>query len=146
MGDVVIRGVQITALERIAVAGGSVLHAMKASSVGYAGFAEGYFSEIDENAIKAWRCHRRATLNLVVPRGNVRFVVYDARPESATCGIFGAHQIGEDNYARLTVQPDLWLAFQGRGPGTSLILDITNEEYDPKEVERKDLHEIEFSW
>lgn len=139
----VIDDVKITPLRRIATPAGDVLHALKASASGFAGFSEAYFSEIHEGAIKNWRRHKRVTLNLVVPRGNVRFVICD---DGAELSQFADCRIGEENYARLTIPPGLWMAFRGEGPGTSLILDITNGEHDPNEVESRDLSDFAFSW
>lgn len=136
-------GVLLTPLKRIAAPGGSVMHALKRSSLGYVDFGEAYFSEIHQGAIKSWRRHHRMTLNLVVVRGQVRFVLYDENAGSAS---FREFSIGESNYARLTVPPGFWMAFQGEAPGVSLILDIINEEHDPAEAETRDLAAIEFSW
>lgn len=146
MGPAVIADVLVTPLKRIPGVAGGVMHALKASSPGYAGFAEAYFSEILEGATKSWRRHRRMTLNLVVPRGAVRFVVHDDREGSASRGAFGEFLLGDENYARLTVPPGLWLAFRGMGSGTSLILDIANGEHDPDEAEAKDLSAIPYQW
>jgi len=134
-------GVLLTPLKRIAGPDGDVLHGLKASAPGYAGFGEAYFSEIHQGVIKKWRRHNRMTMNLVVPRGNVRFVLHDERR-----GTFAEHIIGEANYARLTVAPGLWVAFRGQGPGTSLILDITDAEHDPAEAEGRDVSAFAFAW
>jgi dTDP-4-dehydrorhamnose 3,5-epimerase len=127
---------------------GGVLHALKKSSDGYAGFGEAYFSQIHAGAIKDWRRHRRVTLNLVVPIGGVRFVVHDDRGESATQGDFEEYRVGIaiGNYARLTVAPGLWLAFQGLGPGTSLILDIIDDEHDQSESDTCPISAFRYEW
>jgi dTDP-4-dehydrorhamnose 3,5-epimerase len=136
-----IGGVLVTPLKRIAGPSGGVLHAHKVSAPGYAGFGEAYFSEIHEGAVKSWRRHKRVTMNLVVPRGNVLFVFHDE-----DSGAFASHRIGEDNYARLTVPPALWMAFRGEGPGVSLILDIIDGEHDPTEADIRDLSAIAYGW
>lgn len=136
-----IDGVLVTPLKRIAGPAGAVMHAHKASAPGHVGFAEAYFSEIHESAVKSWRRHNRVTMNLVVPRGNVLFVFHDEKSSA-----FAAHRVGEDNYARLTVPPGLWMAFRGEGPGTSLILDITDGEHDPGEADSRDLASFAYSW
>lgn len=141
-----IDGVLLTPLRHIPGPAGAVKHALKKSSPGYAGFGEAYFSEIDHGAIKSWRRHSRVTMNLVVVRGQVRFVLYDERADSATCGQFDEVSVGERNYARLTVPPGLWMGFQGEGPGTSLILDIIDDEHDPAEAETRDLSAIAYAW
>jgi dTDP-4-dehydrorhamnose 3,5-epimerase len=141
-----IDGVLLTPLRHIPGAAGAVMHALKRSAPGHAGFGEAYFSEIHEGAIKSWRRHSRVTMNLVVVRGQVRFVLHDDRAGSPTAGRFQDVSIGERNYARLTVPPGLWLSFRGEGPGTSLILDIIDEEHDPAEAETCELSAIGFSW
>ena len=139
---------RLTALLHIPGPAGGVLHALKASSDGFAGFGEAYFSEIHPGAIKDWRRHRRVTLNLVVPVGSVRFVVHDDRAGSATCGRFEEYRVGLSigNYARLTVPPGLWLAFQGLGPGTSLILDVIDEEHDRGESDTRPIAALPYEW
>jgi dTDP-4-dehydrorhamnose 3,5-epimerase len=141
-----IDGVLVTPLRHIPGPAGAVMHALKKSSPGHAGFGEAYFSEIYEGAFKSWRRHSRVTMNLVVVRGQVRFVIHDDRSQSSTHGAFHAISIGERNYVRLTVPPGLWLSFQGEGPGASLILDITDEEHDPTEAETRELSAIDYAW
>ena len=136
-----IAGVLLTPLKRIAGPDGGVLHALKISAPGYSGFGEAYFSEIHQGAVKGWRRHNRVTMNLVVSRGNVLFVVHDE-----SHGIFAEHRIGDENYARLTVPPGLWVAFRGDGPGTSLVLDIIDVEHDPDEAETRNLAEFPHAW
>lgn len=138
-----IEDVLITPLKRIMGPAGNVMHVLKTSFPGYAGFGEAYFSEIHEGAVKDWRRHNCVTMNLVVPRGNVRFVVHD---EDAGGDIFDDYLIGEANYARLTIPPGLWVAFRGEGPGTSLILDIIDHEHDPAEADNRDRSAFDFTW
>jgi dTDP-4-dehydrorhamnose 3,5-epimerase len=141
-----IAGVTLTPLKIIEGPAGAVLHGMKASSPGYAGFGEAYFSQIHEGTTKSWRRHRETTMNLVVPIGAVRFVIHDDREGSASQGAFSSHTIGPGNYARLTVAPGLWLAFLGVGPGTSTILSIIDREHDPTESDTRDLEAIAYAW
>ncbi len=74
MGAVDLEQIQVTQLKRISVIGGDVLHALKCTDTGFQGFGEAYFSMAEAGAVKAWKLHRRMTLNLVVPVGEVRFV------------------------------------------------------------------------
>src|SRR5260370_245511 len=98
-----IDGVLLTPLICIQGEAGAVMHALKKSAHGYAGFGEAYFSKIHEGAIKSWRRHTRVTMNLVVAFGQVRFVLYDDRAGSDTQHQFDEVNLGERNYARLTV-------------------------------------------
>ena len=144
LGLVMIKGIVITHLDVIDTPGGSVMHAMKASSAGYAGFGEAYFSQVDKGAIKAWKRHKEMTLNLVVPVGEIKFVLFDDRKVSNTQ--FQEVIISKDNYCRLTVPPMIWMGFQGLSDGGSMLLNIADIEHSPKEVDKKDTEQIEFNW
>ena len=133
--------VVVTPLSRIATAGGDVLHAMKHSDAGYAGFGEAYFSWVDAGAVKGWKRHTRMTMNVIVPVGNVRFVFrLDGTDE------FRVEEIGVDRYARITVPPGIWFGFKGLAAPQSLVLNIANIPHDPNEVERIALSEIKYEW
>ena len=133
--------VVVTPLARIATAGGDVLHAMKQSDAGYAGFGEAYFSWVDAGAVKAWKRHTRMAMNVIVPVGNVRFVFrLDGTDE------FRVEEIGVDRYARITVPPGIWFGFKGLVAPQSLVLNISNIPHDPNEVERLALSEIKYEW
>ena len=59
-----------------------MLHALKKSDAGFNEFGEVYFSCIENNGIKAWKCHQRMTLNLGVPIGKVNFVFHSTKDHS----------------------------------------------------------------
>ena len=140
-----INGVTTTPLSIIDTKGGAVLHAIKGSDHGFSGFGEAYFSTIEHNAIKGWKRHKEMVLNLIVPIGSVRFILYDDRKNQI-------NQFQEivlsftGEYARLTVPPMVWVAFQGLDHQSSLVLNIASIEHSPEEIERKELDEIKFNW
>jgi len=139
-----IKDVLITPLNIINTPGGNVMHGMKETDDSFCGFSEAYFSEIDFNAIKAWKRHKGMTLNLVVPVGEIKFILFDDREEAS-------HQfqkiiISRDNYCRLTVPPMVWVGFQGLSESGSMLLNIANMMHNFEEAERKNVEEIEFNW
>ena len=71
----------LTPLKIIDVEGGNVLHAIKDTDQGFKKFGEAYFSTIEPGAIKAWKRHRKMTLNLVVPIGKIKFVMCSSLEE-----------------------------------------------------------------
>ena len=139
-----IKDVLITKLDVIDTPGGNVMHGMKETSVGYAGFGEAYFSKIDKDAIKAWKRHKEMTLNLIVPVGEIKFVLFDDRNVSNTQ--FQEIIISRDNYCRLTVPSMVWMGFQGLSDGGSMLLNIANIEHDSYEVDNKNVEQIKFNW
>ena len=139
-----IKDVLITKLDVIDTPGGSVMHAMKESSVGYSRFGEAYFSQVNHRAVKAWKRHKEMTLNLMVPLGEVRFVLFDDR--EILSPQFQEIIISKNNYCRLTLPPMIWMGFQGLSNGDSMLLNIADIEHDPNEVDRKEIEKINYNW
>ena len=79
------------------------------------------------------------TLNIVVPVGSIRFVIYNEQQ-------FKEVIISRKNYIRLTVPPMLWFGFQAVGDETAILMNVASIEHDPDEVERKDIESFDFDW
>ena len=143
MNDVPLRKVKVTQLRRIPTPDGEVRHCMRAQDEGFAGFGEVYVTEVYGGATKGWKRHREMTMNLVVLRGTVRFIVHDGTREGCQIHVLSA----EDGalYARLTVPPGLWMAFQGVAPGSNLLLNIASHAHDPAEADRAELADFAAS-
>lgn len=140
-------GVLLSPQAIVPVPDGDVYHGMRSTDPGFAGFGEAYFSTIHPGAIKPWKRHLRMVLNLVVIQGLVRFVVHDDRTGSATHGNTAAYVLGPPSrYARLTVPPGVWMAFQGIASVPSVLLNVASVPHDPAEAVRKGLGEIDFDW
>ncbi len=142
----IIDGVTITPLKIIKHPKGDVFHGMKKSDMGYSGFGEAYFSTISPDAIKPWKKHLEMTLNLIVPFGTIKFVVFDDRPQSPTHGQYNEFVISRKNYMRLTIPPNLWVAFMGLGNDVNMVLNIADLEHDPGEVIRSDFDQMPYEW
>lgn len=134
----------VTPLRRIETAGGDVLHAMKRSDKGYYGFGEAYFSWVSNGTVKAWKCHTRMAMNILVPVGRVKFVFCEFDAEGPHK--FRVEEIGVDRYSRISVPPGIWFGFQGRSAPQSLVLNIASIPHDPYEVERVALSDINYFW
>ena len=139
-------GILLTPLNIIDTPGGNVLHGMKKHDQGYVGFGEAYFSTVNSGAVKGWKRHRRMTLNIVVPVGAVRFVIYDDRTDSPTYEKCQEVTLSKENYLRLTVPPMLWMAFQGVSNERSILLNIADICHEPDESDQKKIEDIHFAW
>ena len=137
----------VTELLKVEQTNGSVLHAIKASNKGFCGFGEAYFSTVKFKKTKGWKLHKRMTLNLVVPHGEIRLIVHDGNKLAGQKQVDPIFDItlGDNNYSRLTVPPGYWVAFQGVGQGSNLLLNIADIEHDPKEAINKDLRFFEVT-
>ncbi len=141
MGSLDIKDIIVTPVGRIATTSGDVLHIMKKDDVGSVGFGEVYFSWINTGAVKAWKRHTRMTMNVVVPVGQVRFVFY----VNDVSG-FRVEEIGENNYARITVPPGIWFGFQNLAESKSLLLNLASIPHEPTEVDRQAIKDIKYNW
>ena len=147
MDKINIEGVLLTPLKKIHHPQGDVFHGMKKSDAGFSGFGEAYFSTIHFGDTKPWKMHLEMTLNFVVPMGDIRFVIYDDRENSATKNNFFDVTLGAHNYQRINIPPGVWVAFNGVGSDYNLLLNLANLEHEPAEVERKEhLSEIAYKW
>ena len=150
MDDFSLDNILVTPLKRITTEGGDVMHALKKSDNGYNGFGEVYFSWVEQGAIKAWKCHQHMTLNLVVPVGEVRFIFrYKtclAEQKGEPYNEFRIEKLGKDRYSLITVPPGIWFGFQGIASGSSLLMNVTDMEYDPNEVLRKSVSGFSYNW
>jgi len=139
-------GVILTPLKQIVHPKGTVLHAMKKTDEGYAGFGEAYFSTVSCGEIKGWKMHTRMILNLVVPLGEIQFVIFDERSSSSAKGEFLSVTLSEHNYQRLTVPPGLWVGFKGIGENQNMLLNLASIEHDPLEAKKLALDYFNFDW
>ncbi len=130
-----LEGVHITPLKIIEGNSGNVLHVLKKNESTYSGFGEAYFSQVFHKEIKGWKKHREMILNLVVPVGRIRFVLFDDRKESSTFRQLQEIELSPANYQRLTVPPDIWMAFQGIGEKENLLLNIASITHNPDEAD-----------
>lgn len=133
-------GVTLTALRQIYHPKGDIFHAMKCSDNGFDGFGEAYFSTINKDDIKGWKKHNLMTLNLIVPIGEIEFVIYNEDTEE-----FFEAKLSQSNYQRLTVSPGLWMAFKGHCDN-NVLLNIASLEHDPAESITKKLELIKYDW
>ena len=115
----------VTPLKQIHNPKGDVYHAMKKSDNGFEGFGEAYFSTINKDEIKGWKKHTQMTLNLIVPVGEIEFVVFDDESKE-----FFSIKLSQNNYNRLTVKPNVWMAFRGLGE-YNILLNLASIEHEP---------------
>lgn len=143
-----ISGVIITDLRVLTDERGAVLHMMRCDSPSFRGFGEIYFSKVFCGAIKAWKQHQRMTLNIAVPVGEIKLVLYDDRPTSETRGALQELTLSETNYSLVTIPPLVWLGFMGLAQGASLLANLASIAHCPSEVSTLDpfAQAIPYRW
>ena len=145
MGDLLIKGVALTPLKIINVDSGDIFHAMKKDDFGFDGFGEAYFSSVNYKMVKAWKRHSKMTLNIIVPFGEIKFVLFDNRSDAINKD-FHEIVLSRKNYLRLTIPPMVWVGFQGISTNENILLNIANLPHDPREADQKDIKEFSYDW
>jgi dTDP-4-dehydrorhamnose 3,5-epimerase len=143
-----IEGVSVRPLRQIPDERGKVMHMLRCDDPAFLGFGEIYFSTVYPGAIKGWHSHRQMTLNIAVPYGAIKLVLYDDRASSTTKGTVQEIFLGPDHYCLVTIPPRVWNGFKGIGPTHALVADCSTIPHDPAEIERKDPHDpsIPYRW
>ena len=131
--DVVITDLKVISDER-----GAVLHMLRSDDPVFHKFGEIYFSKVLPGAIKAWKLHKKMILNLAVPVGKVKLVLYDDRSGSKTKGVIQEIILSEENYKLVTVPSLVWSGFTAIGNEAALLANCASIPHDPSESERLD--------
>jgi dTDP-4-dehydrorhamnose 3,5-epimerase len=132
-------GVILTPLQRVYNSKGDIFHGIKKNDSGFCGFGEAYFTSVEFNVVKGWKKHTRMTLNLIVPVGEVKFVIFNGNE-------FYSVFLSPNNYQRLTITPGLWIGFKGLSNGLNLVLNVANIEHDSTEAINCELDDIKYDW
>jgi dTDP-4-dehydrorhamnose 3,5-epimerase len=133
-------GVILTPLKKIEHPLGDIYHAIKKSDNEFSGFGEAYFSTVNKGAIKGWKKHTRMVVNLIVPVGEIKFVIYNESLEE-----FFVVNLSQNNYQRLTISPNLCVAFEGI-KDANILLNIASLEHDPRESINFNIDTINYEW
>jgi dTDP-4-dehydrorhamnose 3,5-epimerase len=144
-----IDGVIIRAVKRIPDDRGKIMHIMKIEDPDFKTFGEVYCSTVYPGIVKGWHLHKLMTLNYVVIKGKIKFVLFDSRKESPTFGQIQELYMGEENYVRVTVPPNVWNGFMGIGLEESFVINFTDIPHDVNEIVRMNPHEkevINYDW
>ena len=140
-----IEGVILSKLKIIKSDEGSVLRYLRYNDNGFNQFKESYFSTVNKDIVKPWKRHIKMTLNLAVPIGKIKFVLFDNRKDSSTYHKFTEIILSTENYCRLTVPPNIWMAFKGIEV-YNLLINTSNLVHDPDEIERKNIDYIKYDF
>jgi len=143
-----IQGVVIEPKKVICDDRGRIMHIMKSSDNQFESFGEVYISTVYPGVVKGWHIHDKMTLNYVVPKGMIKFALYDARKYSPTFGEVQEVAMGQHNYVQVTVPPGVWNGFMGLGTEEAIIINFTDIPHDPTEIHRCDPHnnDIPYTW
>ena len=129
-----IDGVKLTPLKQIFDERGKVMHMLREDSSVFSRFGEIYFSCTHPGVVKAWHMHKKMTLNYAVIYGEIKFVLYDDRPQSPTKGELQEFFISPENYILVTVPPLILNGFKSVGVNSSIVANCSTLPHSPDAV------------
>jgi dTDP-4-dehydrorhamnose 3,5-epimerase len=143
-----IDGVILTPLRQIFDERGKVMHMLREDSPVFSRFGEIYFSCTHPGVVKAWHLHKEMTLNYAVIHGEIKFVLFDDRPDSTTRGEIQEFFISPENYMLVTVPPMVWNGFKSIGSTASIVANCSTLPHSADELERRSPSDssIPYSW
>ena len=144
MGKNLIDSITYSPLKKIPNSLGEVWHGIRSSDKEFNYFGEAYFSFIKKGKIKGWKKHNSATLNLIVPLGEIHFFAHDFNVSNYDETKLKKFILGEENYYRLTVPPGVWLAFMGM-KNRNMLLNISDYPHNPEEASNASLDTFRFN-
>ena len=139
----------VTPLRIIGDERGSVMHMLRRDDPHFRAFGEIYFSTVRCGVVKGWKRHLEMTLNLAVPSGRVRLVVFDDRADSLSRGAVDEVLLGTpDCYRLVTIPPKLWFGFQGVARDCSIVANCATMPHRADEAEVQDISDsrIPYTW
>lgn len=129
-----IKGVKLTDLSQHFDSRGAVFKYLNSDSSNFKSFGEAYFSIINKGVIKGWKFHKHASQNLVVPYGEVKFILFDNRIGSVTKGIIQEIILNDsDKYKLLSLPCNVWYSFRCESKNKAILANISNVIHDPEE-------------
>ena len=143
----IIQNLKVTPLKIIKDDRGSVMHMLRSDNPHFERFGEIYFSTTRPNTIKAWKRHKRMTLNVAAPVGRIRLVAYDDRTGSDSYQKLDEFILGpNDQYSLITIPPMIWFGFQNIGAADALLANCATIPHEPEEAEQRDLNDVPFKF
>lgn len=143
-----IDGVILSPLRQIFDERGKVMNMLREDSPVFTRFGEIYFSYTHPSVVKAWHLHKEITLNYAVIQGEIKFVLFDDRPDSPSRGQIQEFFISPENYLLVTVPPLIWNGFKSIGNKGSIVANCANLPHHPDEIIRRSPSDpdIPYNW
>jgi dTDP-4-dehydrorhamnose 3,5-epimerase len=145
-----IDGVKIKQLKVIPDERGRLMEMLRADDELFIKFGQVYLTSANPGVVKGWHYHRAQTDSMVVVKGMMKIVLYDARPGSSTQGEVNEFFIGEHNPLLLQIPPLVYHGFKCISMDEALVINCPTEVYNyqtPDEY-RVDPHDpsIPYDW
>ena len=129
-------------LETLNIPHGDIIKVINKDHQSFKGFGELYFSDIDSQQIKGWKCNENAYQMLIVLSGSVNFVCTVDKEFSKTY----EYNLTSSSLKALFIYPKTWYAFKGISDKTSRIMSLINIKHIDIIQKKIPVAEIIYDW
>ncbi|MEE8380820.1 MAG: dTDP-4-dehydrorhamnose 3,5-epimerase family protein [Thermodesulfobacteriota bacterium] len=145
-----IEGVKTKKLKVIPDERGRLMEMLRSDDELFITFGQVYLTTAYPGVVKGWHYHKKQTDNMVVVKGMMKIVLYDAREGSATKGEVNEFFMGIHNTILLQIPPFIFHGFKCIGEEEAMVINCPTEtfNYDDPDEFRVDPHEndIPYDW
>ena len=126
-----IDGVELIEVRNVLRDSGHVTEVLRAEWFAQAPTIDQVFqTTLEAGALSAWHAHLRTTDRLFVTSGQVKIVLFDARPDSSTRGRVAEFRLGERRPGLVIVPPGVWHGIKNLHARPSTVLNIVDRAYE----------------
>ena len=124
-----IEGVRLKELKPIPDERGRVMEILRADDELFEKFGQVYMTTAYPGVVKAWHYHKAQTDNMIVIKGMMKVVLYDARKDSPTYGQVNEFFLGEHNFKLIQIPKMVYHGFKCMGQEEATVINIPTELY-----------------
>lgn len=145
-----IDGVIVKRLRVIPDERGFLIELLRSDEEAFKEFGQVYLTTCYPGVVKGWHYHKKQMDNFVCIKGMAKVVLYDRRKNSSTYGEVNEFFIGEQNYSRITIPPNVVHGFKSVSKEMTYIINCPDKLYNydnPDEYRIPyDSEEIPYNW
>ncbi len=137
-----IEGVKTKKLKVIPDERGRLMEMLRSDDELFITFGQVYLTTAYPGVVKGWHYHKKQTDNMVVVKGMMKIVLYDAREGSSTKGEVNEFFMGIHNTILLQIPPFVFHGFKCIGEEEAMVINCPTETFnyeDPDEFRALDL-------
>jgi dTDP-4-dehydrorhamnose 3,5-epimerase len=124
-----IDGVKTKKLKVIPDERGRLMEMLRADDELFVKFGQVYLTTAYPGVVKGWHYHKEQTDNMVVVKGMMKIVLYDARPGSSTHREVNEFFMGEHNPLLLQIPPFVYHGFKCISQDEALVINCPTDVY-----------------
>ncbi len=129
---------------------GRLMEMMRADDEFFVKFGQVYMTTAYPGVVKGWHYHKIQEDNMVIVKGMMKIVLYDARKDSKTYGEVNEFFVGENNPALIHIPAGVMHGFKCISDSEAVCVNVPTEMYvyDKPDEYRVDPHsgEIPYDW